>query len=390
MNNLCLDIGYKSIFHFGEQLCGDHVNIANTPDGKTVVVLADGLGSGVKASILSTITSQMISTLLSNGISLEDAVVSISKTLPVDKQRDIAYSTFTIVDFNPNGYINIVQFDNPDTVIIRNGKVFDFPKQKIVIGDKTVFESYIKLEEGDMIAFFSDGCPYAGVGMSYNFGFGMDEIKDFLEVLYAGNANAKTVANEFIDYINKLYEHSPGDDATCVIIKVKKRSPVNIIFGPPSNREDCNRMLSLFFSKGGKHVVCGGTTASIVANYLGKEVIAELSFVQSDIPPMGRIEGVDLVTEGVITMNRVKEYAEDFVGDNMLYHIWGYQKDAASILARLLFEEATDIDFYVGRAINPAHQNPDLPINFSIKMNIVEELIKCLRQMGKNVKGNYF
>ena len=149
-------------------------------------------------------------------------------------------------------------------------------------------------------------------------------------------------------------------------------------------------MLSLFFSKGGKHVVCGGTTASIVANYLGKEVIAELSFVQSDIPPMGRIEGVDLVTEGVITMNRVKEYAEDFVGDNMLYHIWGYQKDAASILARLLFEEATDIDFYVGRAINPAHQNPDLPINFSIKMNIVEELIKFLRQMGKNVKGNYF
>ena len=390
MNNLCLDVGYKSIFHFGEQLCGDHVNVSGTSDGRTVIVLADGLGSGVKASILSTITSQMISTLLSNGISLEEAVTSISKTLPVDKDRDIAYSTFTIADFDPRGVLDIVQFDNPETVMIREGKVFDFKKQKIVIGNKEIYKSSIKLQEGDMFAFFSDGCPYAGVGMSYNFGFGMKEIKDFLEVLYAGETNAKTVANEFIDYINKLYEYSPGDDATCVIIKVRKRSQVNVVFGPPSNKEDCNRMMSLFFSKGGKHVVCGGTTANIAANFLGKEVIADLDFAKSDVPPMGRIEGVDLVTEGIITMSKVKEYAEDFLSDNALYHIWGYQKDAASILSRLLFEEATDIDFYVGRAINPAHQNPDLPINFSIKMNIIDQLIECLKKMGKNVKGNFF
>ena len=226
--------------------------------------------------------------------------------------------------------------------------------------------------------------------MDYNFGFGVAEIKDFLEVLNAGGANARTISSEFIDHINKLYGFSPGDDATCVIIKVKKRTQVNVVFGPPSNREDCSRMMSLFFSKVGKHVVCGGTTAKIAADYLGKELMADLNFVDSDVPPMGKIEGVDLVTEGVITMNKVKEYAEDFLGDNILYQVWGYKKDAASILSRLLFEEATDIDFYVGRAINPAHQNPDLPINFSIKMNIVGELMGYLKQMGKNVKGNYF
>ena len=390
MNSFFLDVGYKSIFHFGEQLCGDHVNVANTEDGKTVVVLADGLGSGVKASILSTITSQMISTLLSNGISLKEAVESISKTLPVDKQRDVAYSTFTIADFDTDGYLNIVQFDNPEVVMLRDGKSFEFQKEKIVIGDKTLYQSKIELRDGDMFAIFSDGCPYAGLGMKYNFGFGMNEIKDFLEVLNASGANARTVATDFIDHINSLYAFSPGDDATCVIIKVKKRQQVNVVFGPPSNREDCNRMMSLFFSKKGKHIVCGGTTAKIAADYLGKELEVDLNFVESDVPPMGKIEGVDLVTEGIITMNKVKEYAEDFLKDNILYQIWGYKKDAASILSRLLFEEATDIDFYVGRAINPAHQNPDLPINFSIKMNIVSELMNYLKKMGKNVKGNYF
>ncbi len=390
MNNLCLDVGYKSIFHFGEQLCGDHVNVVDTEDGRTVVVLADGLGSGVKASILSTITSQMISTLLSNGITLKDAVESISKTLPVDKQRDIAYSTFTIADFDPSGFLSIVQFDNPEVVMLRDGKVFDFDKDKVVIGDKTIYKSKIELKEGDMFAIFTDGCPYAGLGMDYNFGFGIKEIKDFLEILNAGGANARTVSAEFIDHINKLYGFAPGDDATCVIIKVKKRTQVNVVFGPPSNREDCSRMMSLFFSKVGKHVVCGGTTAKIAADYLGKELEADLNFIDSDVPPMGKIEGVDLVTEGIITMNKVKENAEDFLKDNILYQVWGYKKDAASILSRLLFEEATDIDFYVGRAINPAHQNPDLPINFSIKMNIVEELMGYLKQMGKNVKGNYF
>ena len=390
MNNLCVDIGYKSIFHFGEELCGDHVNKVITEDGRTVVVLADGLGSGVKASILSTMTSQMISTLLSNGITLTDAVESITKILPVDKVRDVAYSTFTIADFSDDGYLNLVQFDNPETIMLRKGKVYKYDKEKIEIGDKTLLRSSIKLEEDDMFAIFSDGCPYAGIGMDYNFGFGTKEIEEFLEILHASGTNARTMATEFIDYINKLYDFKPGDDATCIIIKVKKRTPVNILFGPPASKEDNDRMLSLFFSKSGKHIVCGGTTSKIAADYLGKEVEVDMTFIDKDVPPMARIEGVDLVTEGIITMNKVKEYAEDFVGDNILYQEWGFKKDAASILAKTLFEEATDINFYVGRAINPAHQNPDLPINFSIKMQIVEELIKYLKEMGKNVNKNYF
>ncbi len=149
-------------------------------------------------------------------------------------------------------------------------------------------------------------------------------------------------------------------------------------------------MMSLFFSKEGKHIVCGGTTASIAAKYLGKPLRASLNFEQSDVPPIATIEGVDLVTEGVITINKVLQYAKDYLADNETYEQWSFKRDGASLICRLLFEEATDINFYVGRAVNPAHQNPELPINFNIKMNLVQELSECLKQMGKRIKVSYF
>ena len=136
--------------------------------------------------------------------------------------------------------------------------------------------------------------------------------------------------------------------------------------------------------------MCGGTTSSIAAKYLGKPLKASLNFARSDVPPTAEIEGVDLVTEGVITINKVIEYAKDSLDKNELYEQWGFNHDGASMICRMLFEEATDINFFVGRAVNPAHQNPDLPINFNIKMNLVEELSDCLRKMGKRIKVSYF
>ena len=196
--------------------------------------------------------------------------------------------------------------------------------------------------------------------------------------------------NAFAPAVTWLYGGKPGDDATACIVKVRRREPMNILFGPPSNRDDCTRMMSLFFSKEGKHIICGGTTSSIAAKYLGKPIRASLNYERSDVPPTAEIEGVDLVTEGVITINKVLDYAKDYLSENKFYEEWNFKRDGASMICRLLFEEATDINFFVGRAINPAHQNPDLPINFNIKMSLVEELSKCLRQMGKRIKVSYF
>ena len=390
MNDLCADIGYKSINHVGEQLCGDHVDIVEQNDGSTVIVLADGLGSGVKASILSTLTSKIISTMLAAGLPIEECVAAIAATLPVCSVRGVAYSTFTIIHLLDNETAELIQYDNPHVILIRNEKNYDYPRTEMNIGGKKIFKSEIKLQEDDIFIAMSDGCPHAGIGMSYNFGWKREDIAAFMETMSVAGYTAKTLSTILIDEVNKLYGGKPGDDATACIVRIRKRVPMNLLFGPPSNRDDCNRMMSLFFSKAGKHIVCGGTTSSIAAKYLGKPLKATLSFERSDVPPIAEIEGVDLVTEGVITVNRVVEYAKDYLENNESYAEWSMQRDGASQIARLLFEEATDINFYVGRAVNPAHQNPDLPINFNIKMNLVEELSACLRKMGKRIKVSYF
>ena len=390
MNNLCADIGWKSINHEGEQLCGDHVDIVEQNEDSTVIVLADGLGSGVKASILSTLTSKIISTMMAEGLSLEECVSTIAATLPICSVRGVAYSTFTIIHLINNETAELIQYDNPHVILLRNGKNFDYPKNELSINGKQIYKSVIDLQENDIFIAMSDGCPHAGIGIAYNFGLRRDDIISFMEMIADLGYTAKTLSTMLIDECNKQYGYHPGDDATACVVRVRKREPMNLLFGPPRNRDDCDRMMSLFFSKEGKHIVCGGTTSSIAAKYLGKPVKATLNFEQSDVPPIAEIEGVDLVTEGVITINKVIEYAKDALSSNELYDQWSIKQDGASRICRLLFEEATDINFYVGRAVNPAHQNPDLPINFNIKMNLVEELSNCLKQMGKRIKVSYF
>ena len=390
MNNLCVDVGYKSINHEGEILCGDHVDIIDAENGDKIIVLADGLGSGVKASILSTLTSKIISTMMAEGLALEDCVETIAATLPICSVRGVAYSTFTIIHIIANRRAQIIQFDNPHVILIRDNQVYKYAEKELNIGNKKIYESEIDLQENDVFVAMSDGCPHAGIGQSYNFGWKEEDIAEFMSEITHVGFTAKTLSTILIDEVFKLYGGMPGDDATACVVRIIKREPMNILFGSPINRDDDQRMLSLFFAKEGKHIVCGGTTSSICAKYLGKPIKMSLNYENSDIPPTAEIEGVDLVTEGVITMDRVLKYAKDYLKDNTLYEEWGYKKDGACKIARLLFEEATDINFYVGKAINPAHQNPELPINFNIKMNLVEELSKCLKQMGKKIKVSYF
>lgn len=390
MNDLCADIGYKSITHFGEELCGDKVDVVDTQDDSTVIVLSDGLGSGVKASILSTLTSKIISTMLSEGLSVEECVKTIAATLPVCSVRGVAYSTFTILHIKNNQTAELIQYDNPQVIMLRNDVQYNYPSTELNIEGKRILHSVIPLQENDVFVAMSDGCPHAGIGTAYNFGWKREDIGEFLELLAPLGYTAKTLSTMLIDECDKLYGFEPGDDATACVVRIRKREAVNLLFGPPFDRDDNERMMSLFFGKTGKHIVCGGTTASIAARYLGKPIETSLLYERSDIPPIAYIEGVDLVTEGVITINKVVEYARDYVKNNDLYEQWSLQKDGAAQICRILFEEATDINFYVGKAINPAHQNPDLPINFNIKMNLVTKLSKYLKKMGKRIKVSYF
>ncbi|HBH95241.1 MAG TPA: serine/threonine protein phosphatase [Ruminococcaceae bacterium] len=390
MNNLCTDIGYHSLNHVGEQLCGDQVIVVKPDEDTEIVVLADGLGSGVKACILSTLTSKIISTMMAESMPVEECVSTIAATLPVCKVRGVAYSTFTILKICGNEEAEIIQYDNPHVILLRDGKNFVYPETSTEMGGKIIYRSKIKLMENDVFIMMSDGCIHAGVGMALNYGWQRDNIIDYMEKFYTPDATAKGLTTILLDECNKLYGGNPGDDTTVCSVKIRQRQSVNLMIGPPADPKDVGKMMSLFFSKQGKHIVCGGTTSSLAAQFLGKEVRPSLDYLDPEIPPTAEIDGVDLVTEGVITINRVVLYAQSYVAENEKFNDWNYGLDGASAISRMLFEEATDINFFVGRASNAAHQNPDLPIGFNVKMRLVEQLSEALKKMGKKIKVSYF
>lgn len=390
MNNLCTEIGYCSLIKKGEQLCGDHVEVVEQGENSFVMVLADGLGSGVKANILATLTAKIISTMMAADLSVEECVKTIAATLPVCEKRGVAYSTFTIIRVVDNEEAEVIQYDNPNVIYLKNGISTPYPMQHMQFEGKDIYSSKFSLEENDVFVAMSDGTIYAGVGQTMNFGWQRDNIVEFMEANYDKAYTATTLASLLLEQCNSLYAGEPGDDTTVGVIKIRRRKPVNLLMGPPVDPRDVNKMMSLFFSKEGKHIVCGGTTSELAAKFLGKPLDADIDYFDPEIPPTAKIEGVDLVTEGVITMTRVLQYAQDRLGDNEEYIAWSNKPDAASQIARLLFEEATDINFYVGRAVNSAHQNPNLPISFSVKMRLVDELSECLKKMGKKIKVSYF
>jgi hypothetical protein len=407
MNEICTDIGFVNLNKHGEELCGDHVEIISPENRPAVMVLADGLGSGVKANILSTLTAKIISTMITNSLAVEDCVETIAAALPICKVRQIAYSTFTIVRITSN-QAEIIQYDNPYVILLRQGKNFEYQKTAETIEDslaykddsgigggsarrKTIYKTRIKIREDDTFIVMSDGAIHAGVGRSLNLGWQRENIISFMEDVYDRKYTAKTLSSMLLDKCNALYGGEPGDDTTICTVKIRRRQPVNLLIGPPASPGEVPKMMSLFFSKEGKHIVCGGTTSALAAEFLGKPLETGIPrYIDPEIPPTAKISGVDLVTEGVVTIHKVLEYAQDYIGDNGSYAQWNAGEDGASEIARLLFEEATDINFYVGRAINPAHQNPGLPISFSIKMRLVDELAVCLKEMGKRIKVSHF
>ncbi len=391
MNNLWTETGYVSLNKTGEQLCGDRVEVTGGGEANhTTLVLADGLGSGVKANILSTLTSKILCTMISGGMPIESCVETIAETLPVCSVRKVAYSTFSIISVTDNEIAELIQFDNPEIIVLRGGVRYDYPMTTRQIAGKTIHESRFPVEENDVFIAMSDGAIYAGVGHALNHGWQRENIIDFAEANYLPGNSAKYIAGNIVDECNRLYEGEPGDDTTVAVVRIRARHPVNLMIGPPSTKDQDIKMMNLFFAKQGEKIICGGTTATIASRYLHRELKPTLDYPDPEIPPISQLDGVDLVTEGVVTISRVLKYAEDFLNGTDLSASWSTRRDGASLIARELFEKATDINFFVGRAINPAHQNPDLPITFGIKIQLIENLAKCLEKMGKQIKVSYF
>lgn len=385
--NYFIDIAAMSINKVNEELCGDKTEYFRTDDG-IIVVLSDGLGSGVKANILATLTSKIALTMLKEGMMIEEVVETITQTLPVCNVRKLAYSTFSIVKIYDNREAYIVEFDNPGIFFLRNGKIRELPYEEKIMNNRKIKETRITLEENDIMVLVSDGVIHAGVGKTLNLGWQWEHVAGYLEKIIKNHSSAKYIASSLLNACEDLYLNRPGDDTTVLALKVRKPEYSVLFSGPPEKKENDKVVINDLMKIKGKKIVCGGTAANITARELNTELKANFDIYDRNIPPTATIKDIDLVTEGVLTLNAAAEKLKNAKEGKDLSFL--EQKDGASRLAKIILEDCTHLRMLVGKAVNPAHQNPNFPQELSIKLNILEDLKKAAEELGKIVTMEYY
>jgi hypothetical protein len=388
-----LDIHQVSLNKTGEELCGDQVRVVKLPEA-THLILSDGMGSGVKANILATLTSEIIATLLRQQVSLPEIIDTVIRTLPVDKERRIAYATFSILTVNhADHHFRVVNFDNPAPIFIHNGKFIILETKEEKIGGKRVTTSSGNLGMGDFIGLLSDGVLHAAPGNKMDLGWNWQAVGCYLEDLFASKAlsggkiySAHSLVNSLTTVTNQRYHFEPGDDATFVGLLRRERNTLMLFTGPPLDTGYDYIPVERFLSFPGRKVISGGSTANMIASFLKAKVKTDLSSQTETIPPIGSLPGIDLVTEGIFTLSGVLEAFQESQGQ--IERLQAGHNGVYLLALELLNADA--IEFIVGQAINPAYQNPLLPKNISIRRHLVEKICAQLESFNKDVTVDYY
>ncbi len=380
-----VDAAWKSLFHYGEELCGDRVMIKRN-DNSFVMVLADGLGSGVKANILSTLTSTIISEMIFEGLPLYEAVETIAATLPVCSEREVAYSTFTILQIDYSGKARLAQYDNPLAVWIRHNQLMNIEKKEVMISGKKIYESEFMLEPDDHILFFSDGILYADTDMKLNYDWGQTDVEAFLEGAIQDDDPARECSRLLLAMVNSLYDGKPSDDCTVASVRIIPATETVVMAGPPKNKENDEKVLSRLLKATGQRIVCGGTTSQIVARHLHTDVVPDMDTPLSDVPPKAFIKGIDLCTEGLITLQKVSLLLHHSCKDPEFYEnlLLSKEKDGATCLVKALAESSA-VTFLLGLSENAGHHNLGSDVSLEAKKLVVREIASCLEELGKIV-----
>ncbi len=388
--SVSVDIFWKSLNKHREELCGDKVEVVKTKDSD-IVILADGMGSGVKANILATLTSKILGTMLLNGATIESCVETIAKTLPVCKVRKVAYATFSILQIFNNGEAYLVEFDNPGCVFVRDGKIIHYPYEERTIEGKTIHEYRFQVRLNDCFVLMSDGVIYAGAGELLNFGWTWKDMAEYTLKCTKRTMSASRLAAMLSDACNDLYEERPGDDTTIAVAKVIARKAVNIFTGPPKNKEDDERIIHEFMAQEGKKVIAGGTSANIAARILKKDIVTSVNYVDMSVPPTASIEGIDLVTEGALTLGKSISLLQQYEsGDFDVEFFEELDKDnGASKLTKLIIEDCTELHLFVGTATNEAYQDKALSFELVMRKNLVKQIEEVVGKLGKKVSVRY-
>jgi hypothetical protein len=366
----------------GNEVCGDlFLSKKIKEEERIVAVLSDGLGSGIKANVLATLTASMALNFTIENQSLKRTATTIMKTLPVDKVRKISYATFSILDIDCESETRVVEYDNPSFFLIRNGKVIQPDSREVIIKgkkgkDKQITSSTFTAKKEDRLVFFSDGINQSGIGSrTYPFGWGIKGVSDFILKLIKENPiiSATNLARRVVNQAERNDIGKLKDDASCAIVYFREPRKLLICSGPPYDETKARLLAEHVRGFGGRIVISGGTTAQILSRELNRPIEVDMNSMNSNLPPSSKMEGIDLVTEGVLTISAVAERLETSE------EVRNPEKDTASEIVKMLLN-SDEIHFLIGTRVNNAHQDPSLPVELEIRRNVIKKIVRLLEE----------
>jgi hypothetical protein len=400
LQNTFIEVEYYQLCKYGQNAPGDvFLSQKNTSDGRVITVLSDGLGSGIKAGVLATLTATMATKFISCNIPIKRVSEIIMDTLPVCSERGISYATFTLVDIAPDATVKIMEYDNPPYTFIREETVIEpsknataFERQDKSTGPKNdtrVLYSRFNARIGDRLIFFSDGVSQAGMGTKrYPFGWTTAKAREFAleSVREKPDISARELAHSIVRQAAQIDSSKPKDDISCGVVYFREPRDMLVLTGPPVHPESDKEIVNIFSSFVGKKVVSGGTTATIIGRELNRQIKVNMKSYAKNVPPWSEMEGADMITEGIITLGAVQAMLEK--RNEIEANTGG--NDAASRMIELLLD-SDRITFIVGTKINEAHQDPTMPVELEIRRNVIKRIADLLKDKYlKDVKIRYF
>lgn len=375
VNGDFLEVEYCQKNKAGNIVCGDSfLSHKFKEEGRVISVLSDGLGSGIKASVLSTLTASMLLNFSMMNEDVMDSAAVLLKTLPKDAVRKISYSTFCICDVDCFGNVRIAEYESPSFYLYRNSGFVDVPKTKIPIEredleNTSLWLSEFTMQKEDRIIFFSDGVSQSGMG-NRTMPFGWE---DGAKAFISGQIRSRfdISAKELSQRVVQRAEQNDGmvlkDDTSCCVIYMRKPRNLLISTGPPYDEKNDNHLSNLITEFPGRKIICGGTTAQIISRETGRQIMLDMNSLGRDLPPLSTMEGIDLVTEGILTLSKIESLLAEEDG------LTRREEGPAGELLKLL-ADSDKITFIVGTRINTAHQDPTLPVELEIRRNVVKKI----------------
>jgi len=373
-----IDVDFCQQAKAGQVVSGDvFLSRKFKAEDRIITVLSDGLGSGVKASVLANLTATMALRYTSAFVDVRQSAKTIMDTLPICEKRKISYSTFTIVDLDEDGKTRVIEHGNPPLVLLRGQTPVPVQRTGFTLEawkDRVIHYSEFDTQLGDRIVYFSDGVSQSGLGRAgMPLGWGQANVVSFLSE-QVGQENEISAHELSRRLVAKAATHDglgPKDDITCGVVYYRHPRRLLIITGPPFCKERDGELAEKVRTFKGRKAICGGTTANIVSRLLNRPVTMSLAQLTPDIPPAAEMEGVDLVTEGTVTLAKVAEILEHGpLAD-------GQRKNPARDLVALMLESDI-VEFVVGTRINEAHQDPNVPVELDLRRNIIRKIASLL------------